>query len=382
MSAYDVIVVGCGAAGSAAAWRLARTGLRVLALDRHHPPHTFGASHGHTRMTRTAYYEHPSYVPMLLEARRLWRELETLTGEGLLFEVGGLYMGRPDSPLIAGATASARQHGLPVEWLEGRELRRRFPMFAPSADAVGLLEQWAGYLRVEAAVGAMVTSALAAGASAAFGVRVREIDDRGGGGVVVRADDGRSWSAGQVVIAAGPWMSQVCPKVSVRATRQTLGWFWPEAAERFVRLPVWAFDVAGGGLLYGFPMRAERPGLKAAVHAPGPRVEPDAVRRVTDAADEATLRGVLARYVPAAANGPCLAMTVCLYENSPDGHFLLGRMSPTTVVVGGLSGHGFKFAPALGERVAELVRGQTPAVDIDFLHPGRFDGSPPVGSVR
>lgn len=372
----EVIIIGAGAAGSGAAWRLARRGLRVLAVDRFHPPHTLGASHGHTRMTRTAYYEHPAYVPMLQAARRLWRELETLTGEGLLFEVGGLYMGGEDSPLIVGAAHAAQAHGLPVEWLTRAALARRFPMFEPGGDAVGLLEHHAGYLRVEAAVGAMLHAALAEGATVAFGTRIVEICS-GGGRVTVYADDGRSWSAPHLVVAGGPWLSSLCPELPpVLATRQTLGWFWPAQAGRLRDIPVWAFDLGDGRLLYGFPMLAERPGLKAAVHAPGPATDPDAVVRTTTPQDEADLRNVLSPRVLGTSGAPCLALTVCLYENSPDGHFLLGRVSPTTVVVGGLSGHGFKFAPVLGELVADLVTGKTPSLDIEFLHPRRFETTP------
>lgn len=366
-------MVGFGAAGSAAAWQLAARGRHVLALDRHHPPHALGASHGHTRMTRTAYYEHPGYVPMLLRSHELWRRLEADTSESLLHLVVGLYMGPEDSPLIVGASASARAHGLPVEVLGPEDLARRFPQFTAGPGAVGLLERHAGYLMVERCVGAMVHAAMSAGAECVFGAEVTGIEV-GERGVRVIAG-GRAWEAEHVVVTLGPWLSRLMPDLpAVAATRQTLGWFWPERPAAFRDVPVWAFDLGGGDLLYGFPMRADRPGLKAAVHAVGPRTDPDRVDRRIAPEDEAALRRVLEPRVSGMAGAACLGMTVCLYENSPDGHFLLGRVSPRVLVAGGLSRHGFKFSPVLGEILAELAvdGGDRSRFEIGFLHPSRF----------
>src|SRR3712207_2968564 len=127
---YDVAVVGLGAMGSHAALELASRGLRVVGFDRHRPPHTLGSTHGRTRIIREAYFEEPLYVPIVQRAYELWRRLEEQSGERLLTATGGLMLGAPDSAVVAGARASAVEHGLPFEELSAREVRGRFPAFA------------------------------------------------------------------------------------------------------------------------------------------------------------------------------------------------------------------------------------------------------------
>src|SRR5215467_14332150 len=110
--AYDAIIVGLGAMGSAAAYHLAKNGRRVLGLDRFHPPHNLGSSHGLTRIIREAYFEHPLYVPLVQRAYELWAELEQRSGRRLFVQTGGLMIGPPDGVLVSGAKRSADEHGL------------------------------------------------------------------------------------------------------------------------------------------------------------------------------------------------------------------------------------------------------------------------------
>src|SRR2546422_4835838 len=149
---YDVIVAGLGAMGSAAAYHLATTGKRVLGLDRFQPPHQFGSSHGLTRIIREAYFEHPSYVPLVQRAYQLWADLEKNSNRKLLLQTGGLMIGPPDGVLVSGARRSAQQHGLRHELLSSAEMRRRFPIFEPAADMVAVWEPRAGILFPELAV--------------------------------------------------------------------------------------------------------------------------------------------------------------------------------------------------------------------------------------
>src|SRR3954447_24272781 len=124
---YDVIVVGVGAMGASTCWELARRGVRVLGLEQFDIPNTRGSSHGFSRMIRSAYYEHPDYVPLLRRAWQLWRQLEDDTLLKILHTTGGLYMGPPESPAIAGSLHAAREHDLPHESLTRDEVRERFP---------------------------------------------------------------------------------------------------------------------------------------------------------------------------------------------------------------------------------------------------------------
>ena len=146
---YDVIVLGVGGMGSAAAFELARRGRRVLGLEQFALGHDRGSSHGHTRIIRKAYYEHPDYVPLVLRAYERWRDLERRCGRALLTECGCLSIGRPDGELIAGVRASAGLHRLEIEDLAAAGLRDRFPAFRFDEDYVGVLEPSAGFLYVD-----------------------------------------------------------------------------------------------------------------------------------------------------------------------------------------------------------------------------------------
>src|SRR5262252_4948854 len=148
-SNFDVIVIGVGGMGSAAACELARRGRRVLALEQFAVGHDRGSSHGLTRIIRKAYYEHPDYVPLVCRAFERWYDLEQRQGIHLLTESPCLSIGRSDSPMIAGVVASAQQHHLPVEHLSAAELRHRFPVFRFGEEYVGVLERSAGFLYVE-----------------------------------------------------------------------------------------------------------------------------------------------------------------------------------------------------------------------------------------
>ena len=160
----DVIVAGLGAMGSATASALARRGVRVLGLDRFHPPHDRGSSHGETRVIRAAYFEHPLYVPLVRAAYDRWRALESRSGSRLLLETGVLLVGEPTGEAMVGAAASAKEHGVPCEPLTRDELLRRYPAIVPAATAVGLLEPGGGLLYPEACIEAFLAEAAGAGA--------------------------------------------------------------------------------------------------------------------------------------------------------------------------------------------------------------------------
>src|SRR5579864_298322 len=161
---FDVIVIGVGAMGASACHHLARRGVRVLGIEQFDIPHALGSSHGSSRMIRLAYYEHPDYVPLLLRAYELWDELEAISGQKLLHLTGGLYIGPPNGPTVAGSLQSARQHGLPHELLDRDELRRRFPQFRVPDDWVALHEPRAGFLMPERVISAYAEAAIRAGA--------------------------------------------------------------------------------------------------------------------------------------------------------------------------------------------------------------------------
>lgn len=368
--------------GSSTCYHLARRGQRVLGLDQFPIAHDRGSSHGLSRMIRMCYYEHPDYVPLLRRAYELWGDLERESGECLLHITGGLYMGRPEDEAVAGSLRAAVEHGLPHEMLARADLARRFPQFVVPDEFVGLLEPAAGWLAPERCIAAAARLAVENGATIRTGERVLEwhADSTG---VVVRTTAGE-YRARSLVIAAGAWANRVVGDlgVAITPTRQVLGWFRPRMAHLFAAgvLPVWAMQATaefGGDLFYGFPSSGEGElgeGFKLARHVAGPAVDPDGFDRASRPGDERDIRPFLSRFIPE-ASGELLGLRICMYENSPDQHFMIDR-HPThqhVIVAAGFSGHGFKFASVVGEVLADLAtRGET-RHPIGFLGLSRFD---------
>jgi len=371
MREFNVVVVGCGAAGSAALYALARRGLRVLCLERFEPGHDKGSSHGISRIIRFGYYEHPSYVPLVHRAEALWRDLEQASQRTLLHRTGIIEIGASDSGLVTGTLASSRLHGLPHAHLDAREVMRRFPAFRIPDDYIGVWQPDAGWLEVEPAIEISVSLAKNVGAELMSGVTVRALEPHAAGVRVIT--DGATIQAQTVVIAAGPWLNSLIPGLPLRVTRQVVAWFEPKEPKLFApgAFPLFMLETTRG-IYYGFPLHAA--GLKFAKHFHRDEaVEPDHVDRTIGAEDEALIRDALAEHLPA-ANGPLRSATICLYTMTPDGHFILDRLpsQPNIIVASPCSGHGFKFAPVIGEAIADLVTGTPPAGDLSRFSIARF----------
>jgi sarcosine oxidase len=374
---WDVIVVGLGAMGSAAAAHLARRGQRVLGLDQFAPAHDRGSSHGRSRIIREAYFEHPSYVPLVRRAYELWADLEETSGRSLLRPTGGVMIGRPDSELVRGSLESARVHRLTHEVLDAAQIRRRFPVFAPDHDMMGVWEPRAGVLVPEACIVAMLDQARRHGADLRHDERVvrwRAWPDR----ARVETATGR-FEAGRLVIAAGPWAPALLADLGLPLTieRQVMAWFQPvDLREAFEpdRCPISIWQT-GRRMFYGVPA-LDGAGVKIAEHASGNPTTADGVAREVAAGEIGRIRNdFIARYVPA-ADGDLVSSAVCMYTMTPDAHFVIDRHpdSPAVAIACGFSGHGFKFAPVVGEILADLaLRGRT-RHDISRFSAARFAG--------
>ena len=351
---YDAIVVGLGAHGSAAAYHLAKRGLDVLGFDRFARGHTLGSSGGRSRIIRLSYYEHPDYVPMLRRAWDLWRELERESGETLLTQTGGLYLGPRDGELVAGSLASARQHDLEHEVLDAAEIRGRWPVFEIENDWVGLLDKEAGWLAPERCIETHLRMAERHGATLRFEEPIEKWE-RDGDGVRVTSASG-AYRARRLVLTAGAWISRLLPDLAPHlwVERNVLFWFEPTAQrEEFAKLPVYIVQESER-MFYGFPLDAEQ-GVKVAGLHFGDRVDPDSVEREVSTRDEERVRAWLAKRMPS-ANGERRLAKVCMYTNSPDGHFVIDRIADAPVVfASACSGHGFKFASTIGELLADMT---------------------------
>lgn len=355
--------------GSAAAAELARRGLRVIGFDRFVPPHTLGSSHGQTRIIREAYFEHPVYVPMVQRAYALWRELERAHGAPLLRETGGLMVGRPDSELVIGARRSAELHRLPHEVLAAADVRVRFPALDPDDDMIAAWEPRAGVLFVEACVEAQLGRARHNGAELFMSEPVLQwIEQRDHVRVLTAR---RECRARQLVVAAGAWTAGLLGGLAAPFSieRQVLHWFVPaRSAPAFLpeRLPIhlWQFD--GRRFFYGFPDLGA--GVKAGFHHDGEITSADAVQRDVSQTEVAAVREVVRRFAPD-ADGALRASMVCLYTNTPDEHFLIDRhpRAARVLLASPCSGHGFKFAPVIGEIVADLVEQRAARFDLTLF---------------
>lgn len=384
----DVIVVGLGGMGSAAAAHLSERGQQVLGLEQFQPAHPHGSSHGHSRVIRLAYFEHPSYVPLLRRAYELWSRLERDTGRSILTLTGGLMIGAPDSDVVAGSLRSAREHGLAHELLDAREIRRRFPPFAPPPGVVALYEDRAGVLRPEEAIRAHLDRARAHGAELTFDEAVVDWHARPSGGVEVRTTRGR-YAAGRLVLAPGPWAPNLfrLPALPLVVERQILCWFDPAggaapyAADRF---PIYIWDLGQGVQVYGFPAEAGAPhegvpyekGVKVAFFrtGAGARCTADSVDRAVRPEEVNDLRAALAGCLPSLASGRLVDTVTCMYTLTPDHHFVIGPHPdyPEVILASPCSGHGYKFASVVGEILADLAIDGATRHAIDRFNPSRF----------
>ncbi len=356
---YDAIVVGLGAMGSATLFHLAKRGLRVLGLEQFSPGHTLGSSHGDSRIIRETYFEHPLYVPLVQRAHQLWRELEELSGQSLMKITGGLMIGPPDGMVVAGTLRSAREHHLPHEILTAAEVEKRFPLFRLEPGIVAVLDPRAGYLDPEACNRAYVDAARAAGAETRFDVPVLEWAAEGDG---VRVTTGKGeYLANLLVLAGGAWNGELARELALPLAieRQAVVWFEPHErggeyeSERF---PIYAYEFKAGTICYGFP-RLPR-GVKASVMHDGAIVaDPSSVRRTVVDDEVISLRAALRPVLPALSEAPVCETAVCLFTNTPDHDFIIDfhPRHPQVLISSPCSGHGFKFASALGELQAELV---------------------------
>jgi sarcosine oxidase len=371
---WDVIVLGVGSMGSAACQHLASRGLSVLGIEAFRPGHDLGSGHGRTRMIRQAYAESPAYIPLVLRAYELWRELEAATGRDLLTITGAVFAGPPGSWAVEGAATSAAEHGLPFERLDAAEVNRRFPAFALSDEMTCGLEPRAGFLHPDGCIAAAVEVAERHGAELRWNERV--LGWRADGdGVVVETAAG-TYRAGSLVVTAGPWTPEVLAGLDLplEVWRVFNVWMQPSrpADAGPDRLPCFLLDLAGSGEFYGFPDLPGE-GVKVGRHDQGLPTTAAAVDRVIRPEEAEAVRAAVARVLPGAA-GPVTRTKACMYTMTPDGHFIVDRHPehPRVVYACGFSGHGFKFSNAIGEALAGLVIDGRAPVSVDFLSAARF----------
>lgn len=384
MTTYDFIITGLGTAGSATCMTLARRGFRVLGVDAHCPPHSMGSHHGASRSVRRAYLEGTSYVPMALRAWELWRKLEKDSGQKLLARTGNLTIGPPESPALSGFVASAQSFNIPHECLTAAEVRKRWPQLAPPDAFVAGLEKEAGIVFPELSISTFLTEAEKAGADLVVNERVDRWDERANTVLVHTARN--TYEARRLLIAAGAWTNRLLGLPDRQLTPKRVPVHWVEAPKDsslyLGRLPVnfWQVPVEEGAEIpetykefYTLPVIGRALKIKAAFHSGLVDCDPDRLIREVTLDEVESIKTVLSQFLPGLHHQP-ISSEVCLYTMTPDGHFYLGRRPGFSQVFGvALAGHGFKFAPVLGEILADLMVDTPPLVDIEMFSPNRFD---------
>src|SRR5262245_2011214 len=353
---FDQIVIGVGGMGSAAVYELARRRQRVLGLEQFSVPHELGSSAASTRIFRFAYFEDPSYVPLMRLAYARWQQLQHDFGETLLTTTGGLDLGLPCGRVVSGAKLACQTHGLPHEVLRASEVARRFPAWQLPAEFEAVLQPDAGYLLADRAIVAHVTLAWRLGAEVNANEAVRGwkvVGDR-----VEGETDRGHYEAGALVLAAGAWTGQLYEPLKALAVpeRQVVGWFAPQAgqfaAENF---PVFILGCPESGDFYGIP---EHDGAGCKIgkfHHRRQRVDADSIDRRIAPEDVAVLTA-MERYLAQPLGAPRACKT-CMFVNSPDEHFIVDPLpdQPTVIVAAGFSGHGYKFCSGIGDILADLA---------------------------
>lgn len=360
---YDAIVIGVGGVGSAAVYHLAKRGINVLGIEQFGIPHEMGSSHGLTRIIRLAYYEDPSYVPLLHRTYELWNDLETETDEKLFYQTGSIDMGPEDSQVFAGSLQSCIDHNLEHEVLTNAEMTKRFPGYRLPEHIKAVFQPQGGLLVPEKCIEAHVDIAKKHGATIHTNEKVQGWDILADERVQVTTDKA-TYTADKLVICSGAWAYKHVPILENKAVpeRQVLIWLETQKPEWFTpeAFPVWNAQVEEGRY-YGFPEfnpSGNTPGMKyGRWHHREEIVDPDTVDRNVYPEDETLLRQFGERYFPDGA-GKTLDMKACMFTNTVDEHWILQTLpdAPQVSVGAGFSGHGFKMVSVLGEIMADLAQ--------------------------
>lgn len=373
MSGYDVAIIGLGAMGSAAAHQLSARGVRVLGLEQFGPAHDQGSSHGDSRIIRQAYFEHPSYVPLLRRAYQLWEAAEVDSGRHLLTLTGGLMIGRPESDTISGSLRSAQTWDLPHEMLDAPAVHERFPTFTLADDEVAFYEDRAGFVDPEESIRAQLDLATRDGADLKFGEPATDWAVDGDGVRVTTATE--TYLAGRLVVCAGAWAPRLARlEIPLSVERQIMHWFTPDGGTvpfAAARHPIYVWQDPTGDQIYGFPARDGETTVKTAFFRRPVVCDPEHVDRTLHPQEITEISAYLRTRLPALRHHDHAA--TCLYTLTPDHHFVLGRHPryPNVVVAAGFSGHGFKFTPVVGEILADITLEGTTRHDISLFDPTR-----------
>ncbi len=360
--------------GSATLYTLARRGVKVCGIEQFGVAHDRGSSHGQTRIIRKAYFEHPDYMPLLNRAYELWDAFEKETGQELLVSTGLMLAGKANSPTIQGLEVCYSEHAQPHERMNASEAKKRFPQFKLPKELEIFYDPLAGFLHVERCVQQHIEMAVTHGATLHTHEKVTSWQAHPEH-VTVQTDR-RELMAEKLIITAGAWaIRELVPlNIDCQIWRKVVFWFTsPDMSQyRLNHIPIFYVELDYGSF-YGFPVIDES-GLKVAEHTkPRPIGDPDKLNRDLVAEDQRDVLRFL-RIVLPEFRSKLTDFSVCMYTVTPDENFILDihPEHENVVIAAGFSGHGFKFAPVIGEIMSELTIDGSTTHPVEFLRLRRF----------
>jgi sarcosine oxidase len=369
---YDVIVVGAGGMGSAAAYHVARSGAKTLVLEQFSRGHAFGSSHGYSRVIRLFYHK-AFYTELMKTAYAEWRKVEEISGKRLLFTTGSVIIAPQGHDYAVSVRRSMEEAGIASEWWDRTQLAARFPQFRVEDGLSILYQKDTGFLHASECVLTHLQLAERYGAEVREETSVAAIDWQGETPEVIAG--GERFRARKVVVTAGPWTGQLLGELGLplTVTRQQVVYYRPTDASLFQpgRFPIFV-DVTWGEFLYGFPVFGWE-GVKVARHGMGWVVSPDTCDRTPDTDYVEHLRAFLRERLPDAA-GDAVHAEVCLYTETPDEDFIIDAHPHCSrlIIAAGFSGHGFKFCSLVGRILSEMVLNGGTGFDIRPFRLSRF----------
>ena len=378
---YDFIVLGTGGIGSSALLSAIKKGFKTLGIEQFGAAHNRGSSHGQTRMIRTAYFEHPNYVPMAKAAWEHWDRLQETSREILVRRTGVLQIGDPNSEVVKGVLESAKQHELTVESLDTSQIPERCPLVTPEDGQVGVFEQNAGFLRVEKCIATILKQAKDLGAELRSNTTVTEWSANDDGTFTVQAGE-ETYHCRKLIVTAGAWTKQILSDINLplRVVRKHQHWFQNDRIDGHYKngFPFVFVETDKKDWFYATP-QIDKLGIKIGEHSGGETIEdPTNLDRDIDQASLMRATKFVDRYLDFEHHSVVYS-SVCMYTLTPDEHFIVDTHPdhPGLSFAAGMSGHGFKFAPVIGESLVNMLEGQRDQ-RLEFLRLARFADNRPA----
>lgn len=370
---YDVIIIGAGAMGSAAAYYFSQRQQRVLLLEQFELDHRRGSSYGYSRIIRYSY-DHPEYVELAKDTFPLWFAVEAALGERLYVKTGGIDFGPAQDAMLQATFAAVQASGIAHERLSAAEAQRRFPQFRFGEGFQALFQPDSGFIRASQAVRGHIKLAQQNGAMLKDKTAVTKLSLHRDS-VAVETDAG-NFSAGKLVVTAGSWARSLLtetgldlPLVPLRCQLNFMA-TGDSSMYDSEACPVWIAHVSRffPETLYGIPAHAGS-GFKVAFHGGAPHAHPRDIDYEPDVENVESARQFLRAHIPGLASAPVRESRICLYTQSPDEHFIVDQHPehPHVLIGAGFSGHGFKFSTIIGKMLSDLaLDGATPHNDSLF----------------